>query len=90
MSEQIDYALVLDIINTDGAPTAALASFIAQEVEAARAEVVAQVVTILDGIDRQQTDKPEGWWETSFGAQMGREILDEIRALSGTADRQDT
>jgi hypothetical protein len=30
---------------------------------------------ILNGIDHTETDHPEGWWETSTGADFGRERL---------------
>lgn len=36
------------------------------------------VTSILDGIDRTELD--DGWWETSAGAEFGREKLEEIRA----------
>lgn len=41
------------------------------------------VTSILDGIDRIELD--DGWWETSTGAEFGKEKLEEIRAamLSG-------
>jgi len=41
----------------------------------------ALVEQILDGIDRQETDVPAGWWETSNGAEFGAEILQKIRAV---------
>jgi hypothetical protein len=37
--------------------------------------------TILDGIDRCQTDQPEGWWETSTGAEFGARKLAEVKTL---------
>lgn len=36
------------------------------------------VTSILDGIDRTELD--DGWWETSAGAEFGREKLEEIRS----------
>ena len=36
------------------------------------------VASILDGIDR--TELEDGWWETSAGAESGREALEKIRA----------
>ncbi len=36
------------------------------------------VASILDGIDR--TELEDGWWETSTGAESGREALEKIRA----------
>lgn len=36
------------------------------------------VASILDGIDR--TELEDGWWETSAGAESGRETLEKIRA----------
>jgi hypothetical protein len=42
-------------------------------------QVQSEVEQILDGIDRQETDKPSGWWETSTGAEFGKERLRLIR-----------
>lgn len=36
---------------------------------------------ILDGIDREQGNEDEGWWETSVGAKFGSDKLGEIREL---------
>lgn len=42
-----------------------------------------KVESILDGIDRQETDRPEGWWETSGGADFGFDKLEKIREIMG-------
>jgi hypothetical protein len=39
----------------------------------------AELEQILDGIDRQETDDPPGWWETSTGAKFGQERLRLIK-----------
>ena len=39
-----------------------------------------EIASILDGIDRTQTDN-EGWWETSAGAEFGARILERIYAV---------
>jgi hypothetical protein len=36
--------------------------------------------SVLLGIDMTETEHPEGWWETSFGAKFGAEKLEELRA----------
>lgn len=50
---------------------------------------VAKVRRILDGIDREEGE-PNGWWETSHGADMGAKKLAElesfIRTLLGGID----
>ena len=43
---------------------------------------------IMDGIDREQTDRPEGLWETSTGAAHGKKMLAEIKALFATVTAQ--
>ncbi|ENZ8247294.1 hypothetical protein ACHAZ8_004837 [Klebsiella aerogenes] len=45
------------------------------------------VTSILDGIDRTELD--DGWWETSAGAEFGREKLEEIRScmIKKSADK---
>lgn len=44
--------------------------------------IIEQIKQILDGIDRTETDSPEGWWETSEGAQFGsRKLAEVIQAL---------
>lgn len=40
--------------------------------------IIEQIKLILYGIDRTETDSPEGWWETSDGAQFGTRKLEEI------------
>jgi hypothetical protein len=47
----------------------------------ARAAIDDQVLALLRGIDRTETECPDGWWETSEGAEFGRRKLDEIRAV---------
>ena len=40
-----------------------------------------QVIEILKGIDKTESDSPDGWWETSVGADFGRKKLEAILAL---------
>jgi hypothetical protein len=47
--------------------------------------LLAEIEKILDGIDRQETDDETGWWETSHGADFGRERLILIRQLFSKA-----
>jgi hypothetical protein len=42
---------------------------------------LAEVEEILDGIDSTETDEPPGWWETSTGADFGKERLRLIKEL---------
>jgi hypothetical protein len=46
---------------------------------AVRAEREA-LITLLKGIDQTETESPDGWWETSTGADFGTGILAAIRA----------
>jgi hypothetical protein len=39
---------------------------------------------ILHGIDKQETDDINGWWETSTGAEYGKRKLAEIKKLIET------
>lgn len=39
------------------------------------------VAVVLQGIDRTEAEDPGGWWETSAGADFGRQRLEMIRAL---------
>lgn len=47
-------------------------------------DLLAEIEKILDGIDREETANPSGWWETSTGAEFGKERLDRIRELLKT------
>lgn len=38
------------------------------------------ILQMLKGIDRTETEYPDGWWETSAGADFGAELLAAIRA----------
>jgi len=40
-----------------------------------------QILEILKGIDRTQTEDWQGWWPTSTGADFGASKLREIKAL---------
>ena len=33
---------------------------------------------ILSGIDEDDVDYPDGWWETSVGAEFGKKKLEEL------------
>jgi hypothetical protein len=39
-----------------------------------------RIKAILAGIDKTETEHPDGWWETSVGAEFGARKLAEIRA----------
>jgi hypothetical protein len=38
------------------------------------------LIALLNGIDQTETESPDGWWETSTGADFGAGILAAIRA----------
>ena len=38
------------------------------------------VINLLKGIDKDECEDPDGWWETSSGAEFGASILETIRA----------
>lgn len=50
---------------------------------AARVQLVEKAVALLKGIDYCETDADDGWWETSYQAEFGKQKLDAIRALIG-------
>jgi hypothetical protein len=48
------------------------------------AELVAKheqerIIALLKGIDEDECDSPDGWWETSTGVEFGEGILKAIR-----------
>lgn len=42
---------------------------------------LAAVLEILSGIDADETEREDGWWPTSTGAEFGAEKLRQIKAL---------
>ena len=44
---------------------------------------VQAVKTVLKGIDQTECDSPEGWWETSTGAEFGAKKLQHVIGLLG-------
>lgn len=38
------------------------------------------VISLLKGIDKDMCEDPDGWWETSVGAEFGSNIIKAIRA----------
>ena len=42
---------------------------------------LAEVEKVLDGIDKDETEYQDGWWETSVGAKFGAQKLKEIRSI---------
>jgi hypothetical protein len=52
-----------------------------RKLEEARKDVVREVIVILDGIDMAETDSEKGWWETSAGAEFGKNKLAQIQAI---------
>lgn len=44
-------------------------------------EIRQELTSILKGIDKTETESDEGWWETSSGAEFGRNKLKEVLNL---------
>lgn len=44
----------------------------------AKQELAKQIKAILRGIDAAETDRQDGWWETSAGAEFGAGKLEEV------------
>ncbi len=40
--------------------------------------IIDEIKEILKGIDEQETDTEDGWWETSTGAEFGARKLKEL------------
>ena len=40
-----------------------------------------EIVALLDGIDKDECEYENGWWETSTGAKFGADILEKIKAI---------
>jgi hypothetical protein len=38
------------------------------------------IIVLLKGIDQTECESKDGYWETSFGAKFGKELLSTIRA----------
>lgn len=45
------------------------------------------VKTVLKGIDQTETESPDGWWETSTGAEFGAKKLQHIIGLLTTKEK---
>ena len=41
----------------------------------------AEIIKILKGIDKDEIDSDDGWWETSTGVEFGAKKLQEILEL---------
>jgi hypothetical protein len=44
-------------------------------------EIKQELSSILKGIDKTETESDEGWWETSSGAEFGKNKLKEVLNL---------
>lgn len=40
-----------------------------------------EIIDLLEGIDKIETDHDKGWWETSTGADFGSKILIKLKKL---------
>lgn len=46
-------------------------------------DALEEAISFLHGIDMQEQEHPDGWWETSTGAEFGAAKIDAIRAMKG-------
>jgi len=44
-------------------------------------QLLEKIEKILSGIDKDEIESPDGFWETSAGVERGKKMLEEIRAL---------
>lgn len=44
-------------------------------------EIIKTIESILDGIDKDETQDKNGWWETSTGAAFGKQKLEELKVF---------
>jgi len=47
-----------------------------------------EIEEILRGIDDEETQSEDGWWETEAGADFGKQRLDLIRELFKQDEKQ--
>lgn len=52
-----------------------------QTIQTEELTIFEQVAKILDGIDAEECEREDGWWETSYGAAFGAGKLEELRTL---------
>jgi len=43
--------------------------------------LIEQIKELLKGIDQTESESNDGWWETSVGADFGKEKLKELLVL---------
>ncbi len=73
-----------DTVMAIGVATGSMLEQFARRIESAERERWREhLKTVLAGIDAEELDSPQGWWETSAAAARGAEIL--RRALEGPA-----
>ena len=48
------------------------------ENEMDKPKLIAKIQEILKGIDEMETDSDDGWWETSTGAELGFNKLEDV------------
>ena len=58
--------------------------FLERFAELVRADEREAILPMLKGIDQTECEDPDGWWETSTGADFGAGILESIRARGNT------
>ena len=58
--------------------------FLERFAELVRADEREAILPMLKGIDQTECEDPDGWWETSTGADFGAGILESIRARKNT------
>ena len=58
-----------------------LLSLFKQQMKEERKEIKIKLKVILKGIDKDEIEDENGWWETSTGVEFGRNILKKIDQL---------
>jgi hypothetical protein len=46
-----------------------------------KTQLISEIKKTLDGIDQDECEYDNGWWETSYGAEFGKNKLDELIKL---------
>ena len=63
-------------------PTRFLLGWVYAEDDESKSDAaVRELRSIVDGIDRDETEDDDGWWETSTGAEFGAERLRHLERL---------
>lgn len=53
-----------------------------------RDQLLSEILYILQGIDKTETEDVDGWWETSAGARFGENVITQIKELLRSDNEQ--